>query len=78
MKLLAILNMYQKSKRGAECIAQAKCITVIKSPNDGFIRTVLSSPPLFDVLHDSRVGRIRLAFKPDDMLAVYETKLEEF
>lgn len=76
VKLLAILDMFINSKRGAECMKQTTHYIQVQQPVDDKLRAVMSSPPLFDVINNNCVGRIRLAFKPDDMLAVYETALE--
>lgn len=76
VKLLEILNMYEKSKRGKECIHAASNISIVKSPNDGFTRTIMSSPPLFGVINDSAVQRLRLAYKSNTFTNLYETRLE--
>lgn len=75
VKLLAILELFEQSKRGSEVIKVATKIPVVQPPEDGFTRAVMSSPPLFDVINDTAVARIRLAYSTS-MLLIYQTRLE--
>lgn len=76
VKMLAILKHYERSRRGQECIKMVSHVKGLQLPEDDMTRTLMSSPPLFDVINKEGVGRIRLAFIPDSMLHVYKTQLE--
>lgn len=75
VKLITILELFEKSKRGKESILYAKRCACVGYPEDGLIRAVMSSPQLFQVLNLDRNYRVRLAYTTS-MLNVYETKLE--
>lgn len=78
VKLLSILNLFVESKRGTQEIYRSSQFTQVQLPEDGRLRSVMSSPPLFDVINDPAVQRIRLAFVRNDMLQVYKTSLEMY
>lgn len=76
VKILAILKQYERSRSGQECIKLVSHVKGLQLPEDNFTRTLMSSPPLFDVINKEDVRRIRLAYMPDNMLKVYEIQLE--
>lgn len=75
VKLIRILELFEDSQKGRECIKLTACYTMVDSPEDSKTRAVLSSPQLFQVLNLGGLSRIRLAYHKD-MLHIYETSLE--
>lgn len=79
VKLIRILELFEGSQKGRECIKRADDCMAVNSPEDNKTRAVLSSPQLFQVLYQAldldEMRRIRLAYHKD-MLHIYETSLE--
>lgn len=76
VKLLSIIKLFEKSKRGSQQIELSNNIKGIKLPADNRTRAVLSSAPLFNVIQDDEVTRIRLAYYPNIIPGVHQTQLE--
>lgn len=75
VKFINILNIYEESKKGRNSINLCDHIKEITPRTDGLTRTVMSSPPLFDIIESNIVSRIRLAYTKD-LLYVHSSRLE--
>lgn len=75
VKFINILNTYEESKKGKNSIDLCNHIKEITPRTDGLTRTVMSSPPLFDIIDSNIVSRIRLAYTTD-LLYIDKSRLE--